>query len=479
MRSHHGEGGPVPKEPMEDVIVLLPGILGSVLQKDGKDVWAVSGGAAVSAILSLGHSIGDLELHGDDPAADDLGDGVTAPRLMSDVHLIPGLWKIDGYTKVAQSIRGGFDVTPGENYFEFPYDWRRDNRVHARRLARQSHDWLNAWRARSGNADAKLILIGHSMGGLVARHFLEVLDGWSDTRLLITFGTPYRGSLNALDFIATGMKKKLGPITLLDLTDLLRSFTSVYQLLPIYPCVDAGEGTLMRATEVAGIPGFDAERAASALDFHRAIADAVTAHQADPAYTDHGYGIQPIAGVFQPTWQSAKLVGGGLEVVASYEGKDMGGDGTVPSVSATPLELSNQDREVYVKERHASLQNADHALEQVIGVLKRQTIDQTRFFAPQAGVSLDVEDAYLSGTPVPVRALPEVEWASLTATVEDAGSGNVVATARLRSGAEGWHVGEVGPFPQGTYRVRVGGDGAIDPVTDVFAVFDEGRDVGG
>jgi hypothetical protein len=33
------------------------------------------------------------------------------------------------------------------------------------------------------------------MGGLVARHYLEVFDGWRDTRMLVTFGTPYRGSV--------------------------------------------------------------------------------------------------------------------------------------------------------------------------------------------------------------------------------------------------------------------------------------------
>ena len=218
------------RTPVTDVIVLLPGITGSVLAKDGKDVWALSGGAAMKSLLSLGGSIKDLELHGDDPDADDLGDGITAPRVMPDTHLIPGLWKIDGYGKIAATIKEQFDITPGANFFEFPYDWRRDNRASARRLARQSHDWLKAWRERTGNADAKLILLGHSMGGLVARHFLEVLDGWKDTRLLITFGTPYRGSLNALDFIANGLTKKLGPVTLINLTNLLRSFTSVYQL---------------------------------------------------------------------------------------------------------------------------------------------------------------------------------------------------------------------------------------------------------
>ena len=31
------------QQPMSDVIVLIPGILGSVLVKDGKEVWGASG----------------------------------------------------------------------------------------------------------------------------------------------------------------------------------------------------------------------------------------------------------------------------------------------------------------------------------------------------------------------------------------------------------------------------------------------------
>ena len=106
---------------------------------------------------------------------------------------------------------------PGETYVEFPYDWRRDNRVAARRLQRLADEKLHAQRQR--NPDAKLILIGHSMGGLVARYFLECLDGWRDTRMLITFGTPHRGSLNAVDFLVNGFVKKLGPLKVADLAD--------------------------------------------------------------------------------------------------------------------------------------------------------------------------------------------------------------------------------------------------------------------
>jgi len=76
---------------MPDVIVLLPGILGSVLQKDGRDVWAASAGGVLAGLLSRGQSIRELTLF-EDNLDEDLGDGVTADRLMPDVHILPRLW---------------------------------------------------------------------------------------------------------------------------------------------------------------------------------------------------------------------------------------------------------------------------------------------------------------------------------------------------------------------------------------------------
>ena len=45
------------KQPLGDVVVLLPGILGSVLTRDGKDVWAPSPGAIGRALWTLGRSV--------------------------------------------------------------------------------------------------------------------------------------------------------------------------------------------------------------------------------------------------------------------------------------------------------------------------------------------------------------------------------------------------------------------------------------
>lgn len=130
-------------------------ILGSVLEKDGKEVWNLSPGAMLRAILGLGGSVQRLTMNGDDPEQYDLGDGVTAKGLFQSLHLIPGLWKIDGIRGSEPPSRT--DATPGQNPLEFAYDWRRDNRVSARKLARSTDTWLHEWRAHSGNSEEKLI----------------------------------------------------------------------------------------------------------------------------------------------------------------------------------------------------------------------------------------------------------------------------------------------------------------------------------
>src|SRR5512134_2157630 len=133
-----------------DVVVLLPGITGSVLANErGKEVWSPSGGAIWRAITSLGGSIKDLEL-----AANGDPGGVTAPRLIPDVTIVPGLIKIAGYTRVEAYLVDQLGLARGRNYFAFPYDWRLDCRVNARRLEQQALAWLHAWRTSSGAADA-------------------------------------------------------------------------------------------------------------------------------------------------------------------------------------------------------------------------------------------------------------------------------------------------------------------------------------
>ena len=115
---------------MNDVLVILPGITGSVLKKENTPIWAPAPKALMHYFLSLGRSIEWLCFEHDDPEYDD---GVRATDLIP-FTLVPGLARFDGYTGLKRHLFDGFNLTvghadqiegPAANYFEFPYDWRR------------------------------------------------------------------------------------------------------------------------------------------------------------------------------------------------------------------------------------------------------------------------------------------------------------------------------------------------------------------
>jgi hypothetical protein len=70
--------------------------------------------------------------------------------------------------------------------------------------------------------------------------------------------------------------------------------------------------------------------ASSALQFHLEIEAAVTSNRKSSQYQTLGYRIYPMVGV----GLSARLVCQNVEMLRTYEGQALGGDGTVPGVSA-------------------------------------------------------------------------------------------------------------------------------------------------
>jgi hypothetical protein len=449
-----------------DIVVLVPGITGSVLERNGEEVWAASAGAVLRGVFSRGESIQDLRLGEDPPDVDDLGDGVKATKLAADVHIFPGLWKIDGYTKVAKRLQQRLKLVPGETYFELPYDWRRDNRVAARKLKRELEIWLG--RRRQTHPDAKVVLLAHSMGGVISRYFIEVLGGAADTRALVTFGTPYRGSLNALDSLVNGVQK----LRLLDLTELTRSFTSIYQLLPIYPCYVESDGApLIRLKEAGELPGIDVARVAAADEFHREIERAVTANQEAAGEDVERYSIKPVVGIDQPTNQSARRAGDRVDLLRARDGEDESGDGTVPRVSATPIE-AGEDRAAFAATRHASLQNADAVLAHVQGILTQpRNLGSVKAVGAPTTLSLDVDDLFLSDEPVRFAVRASAPGEALEAVVTNTETAATERTVKLPPTDRDWREAKLPPLEPGTYRLVVTGDPtSVEPVADVFGV---------
>ncbi|MGH3754951.1 MAG: lipase/acyltransferase domain-containing protein [Pseudonocardiaceae bacterium] len=462
------------KVAIPDVVVLLPGITGSVLSKDGTDIWAPTPGAALRGLLSFGRSISNLEVRDDDWRAADLGDGVTATRLVDAAHIIPGLWKIDLYSDIERFLLATFDLTPGVNYFPFPYDWRRDNRASAARLQEKSRAWLAAWRATSGNPHAQLVLIGHSMGGLVARYFVEALGGWRDTTAVVTFGTPFYGSLNAVDYLLNGFRKDLGPFSA-DLSPLLRSMTSVHQLVPSYRCVYGPDGTATTPAE-ARLEQWKPAWNHALLTFQREMDDAARANRADPEFSAHPVVYQPITGRDQPTRQSAAVVDGKVELRFDREGSDESGDGTVPLLAAALA--GTQQMRTFAPERHARLQTSTPLLNHLSGVI--QALHATRVEDLRRKVTswfaLDVDDVYLPGEPVSVhvQALSDLDLGTLqevetTVAVQDKATGRPVAHRDVVVPRDRTEV-VLGELTPGTYLLTVSGPAGTAEVSDVFAV---------
>lgn len=79
----------------------------------------------------------------------------------------------------------------GENLFALPYDWRRSNVLTALDLKTK----IDEVKAKTGSA--KVDLIGHSMGGLVARQYIERDAYAGDVDQLIFLATPHLGSPKA------------------------------------------------------------------------------------------------------------------------------------------------------------------------------------------------------------------------------------------------------------------------------------------
>ena len=456
----------------DDIFVLLPGILGSVLEKDGRDVFGLTASAGLRALFTGGHSVTDLAVDLHAPPGQRPDDGVTARCVAADAHLIPGLWKIDGYSKLGTHVTKRLKTVPGESYFELAYDWRLDNRVAAGDLRDAIGGWLST--RRQSKPDAKVVLIAHSMGGLVARYYLEVLGGWKDTRALVTFGTPYRGSMNALDFLVNGFRKAFG---LVDLTDLVRSLPSVYQLLPIYRCVDVGTGDRSYLTDVARtIPGLDADAVTAARAFHKEIEDAVVANRKLYGYLENGYRMHGVVGIEHPTTESAVLGSGGLTMLGAELGSNHGGDGTVPRVSASPMEAQNDSTAMFAGTRHASLQNTDAVLTQLQGWLEQVDLTDFRAGAP-VRLSVELDDVYRVGEPVAVTVTPNEATAEIRYKLQqlvDPGAKEseqlvppVTGSVSAIDGANELEIAAPGP---GLYRLTLSGGTEVEPVSDLLVV---------
>lgn len=462
--------------PLTDVIVVVPGIMGSVLHRNGKPVWEPTAGGIVAALRSWFDNINGLRL----PAGiddDHPGDGVTAEDLIPDIRLPLGLWTFDlGYTRLLRFLTDTFEVnTDAEvgprNLITFPYDWRLSNRYNGARLGEVAEAALEEWQAQGGErADSELIFICHSMGGLVARWYVDHLSGAAQTKAVITLGTPHRGALGALDQLVNGVRKGPGPFKI-NLTNFARSLPSVHQLLPEYACIEHHDG-LAKTSEVT-LPNVNAKMAGDAMKFHTQI-DMGRANNRSQEYELH-----PIGGYEQPTLTTARLNGSGVTCLSTIGGVEERGDGTVPRLSFTPAELKPSSAGVnYAADNHAGLVHNQSAFDQIEGILTAR--DVIHRSSPMK-LSVDIPEVLESDEPLVVRAHLTNDDLPIEAVVHDAAGLPIGPAERILPTSDGPQATPDLPGP-GVYSVTVRGAGntvgQIDPITSVLLIWPKEHDLG-
>jgi hypothetical protein len=162
----------------------------------------------------------------DSLALDDPGDADATEQVVTRPSALLGA----AYGPLVAGLRGRSGVPA----YLFPYDWRYSNALSAQRLVRvvtrlrkKPMPGIVGW---DGNFD----FVVHSMGGLVLRAFLAewraAVAEPLPMRQVVFIATPQLGSLDAVEALISGEAVLLGGRK--ELRKLLRTFPSVYELLP-------------------------------------------------------------------------------------------------------------------------------------------------------------------------------------------------------------------------------------------------------
>lgn len=291
-----------PKRPMRYPVVFIPGFMGSQLYRGSEKQWP-----NLSKFMGEGRTMmmpnQGLEVRG----------------VVNEVVVVPHLLKLDAYGSFLEFLVENLGYRRGKNLLEFAYDFRMDNRVSAKAL----RDTIKDWRRVIG--DVPIVIIAHSMGGLVARYYVECLGGKEHVGHLITMGTPHFGTPKSILSLLYGASPLPRGLMAEKSRRVLLTYPSMYQLIPTYPAVydDLGQPADMFQDE-----GWLPKRYRPLLRDGKAFREEMGSQCSVPATCIFGYG--------HSTLTRATVVGrAGRRWTADIQFEyDDEGDGTVPTRSA-------------------------------------------------------------------------------------------------------------------------------------------------
>lgn len=457
---------PLSADRCPDAILVIPGIMGSALREvdSGELVWGL-GSLRWYAKAWAGRE-GLTTLHVTEAEREGRIRRIKPYGLLRGPAFAPLFGLIEPYTALVEGLRK-VTLHPAA-VAEFDYDWRLAVPHNARRLAAMAHEHLRNWRARSRSRQARLVLVAHSTGGLLARALGSISGATDDVRLVITLGTPFHGSVKAA-MILNGAARAPLPLPRRKLHALAATFPGVHDLLPTYRCVDKGDDFVKLTPEDVGELGGDEDLAQESAELHEELRRlTMPEHRA-------------VIGVRQPTPQSLEIKDGvayprfyapkssGGELLRDEHGRprrfDRYGDGTVSRDAALigDFQLAAQ---------HGGLARSSAVINQVCDIITDHEHDLGT--ATGGTLGLHVPDVVAALAPWRFKVTGTRVPASVTCSVTDAVTGREVCWPELRN--DGGPVKDVEDDPgddldtgsatatvtlpgPGLYRVTVAGGG--------------------
>ena len=382
------------------LVVVIPGIGGSELaDSSGAIVYR----AGLGPFLSVGRDPSVL-----DPNNELRPVGLVGPCSVICWQLITGYdGLLNGITKElglspGRVVTAGAElVDPDATVVAFPYDFRRSVEHIANDLDRV---------VRERAQGRRVVLVAHSMGGLVAAWWWAFMSEGIDVHQIITLGTPFRGAAKALDVLVNGMR--IGPFDVRQaVSDTVRTWDSVFDLLPHYQVVDGNTRCRYPYELPSGITsavaGFS-DKARKAYEknrcLHDALANKVLESGSNPFTVYYSQGHATLGHASIDTHSDGLVVAKGnpRAIPASWDG----GDGTVPMFSMIPYLMERDvSRWRRLAGKHQDLVEEKSVFEHLSEYSRTRLPAAARggSYEASAYLQLDLDDVVLAGTEAEVR----------------------------------------------------------------------------
>lgn len=473
------------KEHSLDAVVIVPGIMGSALQDRARGtIWGFRDPKAYLSLWGPGAGMTSLALTEEEltAIATDTYDPATArvqpAGLIRFSAFAPVTGGFEPYTAMVNALKGA--AAHRDAVLEFAYDWRLPTRLNSRLLAAAMKAHLMRWRRHEAHTaarrahpqqrDGQIVIVAHSMGGLVARGLGDagIENGFGDVRQVITLGTPFFGSVKAAVMLARGWGSPV-PLPRERLRAVATTMPGLYDLLPRTRCLltAAEKVAALSVKDVVEIGGVKQLAEASRDDFEAARTISLPDHR-------------PIVGVAQPTWQSLAVTEG-IVVPANYgyrfasdnelvrdsigrpQAFDDQGDGTVWRYAARPAGAPSAQP---IAQQHGAMAQSRETIKQVVSLVTDQGDLGVRL--GEGCVGLEVPDVITTNSPLTVTVSGEPDPAAVSCRIVDVATNELKRRPTLRR-ADNTHLyDEVTLTEPGLYRVEAKGKG--EQVTQIVMV---------